>query len=136
MRLGVKVDLKKRYSEAEVKRKKSIKKAFTLDVSFEMENELVVLFGPSGSGKTTLFKCISGITEPDSGKITVGNKVYFYKDQKIDLPIQKRNLGYVFQNYTLFPHMNVRKKHRMRSQRLGKRGKGSKGYGKAEPSPY
>ncbi|WP_052730727.1 ABC transporter ATP-binding protein [Methanosarcina horonobensis] len=109
MRLGVKVDLKKRYSEAEVKRKKSIKKAFTLDVSFEMENELVVLFGPSGSGKTTLFKCISGITEPDSGKITVGNKVYFYKDQKIDLPIQKRNLGYVFQNYTLFPHMNVRK---------------------------
>ncbi|AKB77483.1 Putrescine transport ATP-binding protein PotA [Methanosarcina horonobensis HB-1 = JCM 15518] len=107
--MGVKVDLKKRYSEAEVKRKKSIKKAFTLDVSFEMENELVVLFGPSGSGKTTLFKCISGITEPDSGKITVGNKVYFYKDQKIDLPIQKRNLGYVFQNYTLFPHMNVRK---------------------------
>lgn len=107
--MGVKVDLKKRYSEAEVKRKKSIKKAFTLDVSFEMKNELVVLFGPSGSGKTTLFKCISGITEPDSGKITVGNKVYFDKDQKINLPIQKRNLGYVFQNYTLFPHMNVRK---------------------------
>ncbi len=107
--MGVKVDLKKRYSEAEIYRKKGIKKAFMLDVSFEMGNELVVLFGPSGSGKTTLFKCISGITEPDSGKITVGNKVYYDKDQKINLPIQKRNLGYVFQNYTLFPHMSVRK---------------------------
>jgi molybdate transport system ATP-binding protein len=109
MSLGVKVDLKKRYSEAEIYRKKGIKKAFMLDVSFEMGKELVVLFGPSGSGKTTLFKCISGITEPDSGKITVGNKVYYDKDQKINLPIQKRNLGYVFQNYTLFPHMSVRK---------------------------
>jgi len=123
MRLGVKVDLKKQYKETEINGKKSTKKvftstkkaftstkkAFTLDISFEMENELVVLFGPSGSGKTTLFKCISGITEPDDGKITVGSKVYYDKDQKINLPIQKRNLGYVFQNYTLFPHMNVRK---------------------------
>jgi molybdate transport system ATP-binding protein len=87
MRLGVKVDLKKRYSEAEINRKKGIKKAFMLDVSFEMGNELVVLFGPSGSGKTTLFKCISGITEPDSGKITLGSKVYYDKDQKINLAI-------------------------------------------------
>ncbi|HOW13825.1 ABC transporter ATP-binding protein [Methanosarcina sp.] len=109
MRLGVKVDLIKRYNEAEINGKKGTRKAFTLDVSFEMENELVVLFGPSGSGKTTLFKCISGITEPDNGKIIVGNKVYYDKDRKINLPIQKRNLGYVFQNYTLFPHMNVRK---------------------------
>ena len=109
MRLGIKVDIKKRYSEAEIKGKKSPGKAFTLDVSFEMDNELVVLFGPSGSGKTTMFKCISGITQPDSGKITVGSKVYYDKDKKINLPIQKRNLGYVFQNYTLFPHMTVRK---------------------------
>jgi len=109
MSLGVKVDIKKWYDEAEINGKKGIKKAFTLDVSFEMENELVVLFGPSGSGKTTLFKCISGITEPDDGKITVMSKVYYDKDKKINLSIQKRNLGYVFQNYTLFPHMNVRK---------------------------
>ncbi|AAM04654.1 ABC transporter ATP-binding protein [Methanosarcina acetivorans] len=109
MRLGVKVDIKKHYTEAEINRKRSTGKAFTLDVSFEMDNELVVLFGPSGSGKTTLFKCISGITQPDNGKITVGSKIYYDKDKKINLPIQKRNLGYVFQNYTLFPHMNVRK---------------------------
>lgn len=109
MRLGVKVDLKKQYNEAGINEKKSTEKAFMLDVSFEMDNELVVLFGPSGSGKTTLFKCISGITEPGDGKISVGSKGYYDKDQKINLPIQKRNLGYVFQNYTLFPHMNVRK---------------------------
>jgi len=107
--LGVKVDLKKQYNETDRRGKKSIKKSFTLDVSFEMENELVVLFGPSGSGKTTLFKCISGITDLDEGKIIVGNKIYFDKEKKINLTIQKRNLGYVFQNYTLFPHMSVKK---------------------------
>lgn len=107
--MGVKVDLRKSFREAGNSGEKGTRKAFMLDVSFEMENELVILFGPSGSGKTTLFKCISGITEPDGGKITVGSNVYFDRDRKINLPIQKRNLGYVFQNYTLFPHMNVRK---------------------------
>jgi molybdate transport system ATP-binding protein len=107
--LSVKVDLKKWYNEAGTNKKKDIKKTFVLDVSFEMKNELVVLFGPSGSGKTTLFKCVSGITEPDNGKIIVGSKIYFDKDKKINLPIQQRKLGYVFQNYTLFPHMSVKK---------------------------
>ena len=107
--MGVKVDFKKQYSETVKNRKKGIKKAFVLDISFEMENELVVLFGPSGSGKTTLFKCISGIVEPDDGKIVMGSKVYYDKEKKINLSIQKRHLGFVFQNYTLFPHMSVRK---------------------------
>lgn len=107
--MGLKVNLKKHYHKAASDRENGLKKTFTLDVSFEMENELVVLFGPSGSGKTTLFKCISGITDLDDGRISVGNKVYFDKSQKINLPIQKRDLGYVFQSYTLFPHMNVRK---------------------------
>lgn len=107
--MGVKVNLKKCYPETRNSGKEGARKAFMLDVSFEMENEFVVLFGPSGSGKTTLFKCISGITDPDNGKITVGGNVYFDRDGKINLPIQKRSLGYVFQNYTLFPHMNVRK---------------------------
>jgi ABC-type Fe3+/spermidine/putrescine transport system ATPase subunit len=107
--LSVKVKIKKQYHEIDTNKKKGTKKSFTLDVSFEIENELVVLFGPSGSGKTTVFKCISGITELDDGKVIVGNKVYFDKEKKINLPIQKRNIGYVFQSYTLFPHMNVRK---------------------------
>jgi len=107
--LGIKVNIKKWYNKAEIGGKKSAKKAFMLDVNFEMGNELVVLFGPSGSGKTTLFKCVSGIVEPDDGIITVGGNVYYDEDKRINLPIQKRNLGYVFQNDTLFPHMNVRK---------------------------
>lgn len=107
--MGIKVSLKKSYYAAKSDKKKGIEKTFLLDISFEMENELIVLFGLSGSGKTTLFKCISGIMEPDDGRITVGDRIYFDKNEKINLPIQKRNLGYVFQNYTLFPHMNVRK---------------------------
>lgn len=105
--MKTKVELKKRYYEAE--RNEKDRNVFSLDIKFEMENELVVLFGLSGSGKTTLLKCISGITQPDSGKILVGDRIYFDSAGKINLPIQKRNLGFVFQTYTLFPHMNVRK---------------------------
>ena len=107
--MRIKVELKKRYYEAESGETKGKRNVFSLDVNFEMKNELVVLFGPSGSGKTTLLKCISGITHPDNGKIVVDDIAYFDSDRKINLPIQKRNLGFVFQTYTLFPHMNVRK---------------------------
>jgi len=107
--LKIKVELKKRYYEAESSELKGKRNVFSLDVNFEMKNELVVLFGPSGSGKTTLLKCISGITHPDNGIISVDSRIYFDSDRKINLPIQKRNMGFVFQTYTLFPHMNVRK---------------------------
>lgn len=107
--MRIKVELKKRYYEAESGETKGQRNVFSLDVNFEMKNELVVLFGPSGSGKTTLLKCISGITQPDRGKIAVDDRIYFDSGRKINLPIQKRNLGFVFQTYTLFPHMNVRK---------------------------
>ncbi|WP_235282916.1 ABC transporter ATP-binding protein [Methanosarcina sp. 1.H.T.1A.1] len=107
--MGARVELKKCYHEAEGSEKKGKMNVFSLDVNFEMKNELVVLFGPSGSGKTTLLKCISGITQPDSGNISVDDRIYFDSGRKINLPIQKRNLGFVFQTYTLFPHMNIRK---------------------------
>ncbi|WP_440948400.1 ABC transporter ATP-binding protein [Methanosarcina sp. T3] len=107
--MNIKVELKKRYYEAESGETKGKRNVFSLDVNFEMENELVVLFGPSGSGKTTLLKCISGITQPDTGNIAVDERIYFDSNRKINLTIQKRKLGYVFQNYTLFPHMSVRK---------------------------
>ncbi len=107
--MSVKIKLKKCFCADGSGENKEKKDVFSLDVDFEMKNELVVLFGPSGSGKTTLMKCISGITPPDLGKIAVNDKIYFDSDRKINLPIQKRSLGYVFQTYTLFPHMNVRK---------------------------
>lgn len=80
---------------------------FLLNVSFEVEEEMIVLFGPSGEGKTTLLNCIAGIIKPDEGKIEVNGKIMFDSSSRINVPINKRNIGYVFQEYTLFPHLNV-----------------------------
>lgn len=83
------------------------KAGFDLDVSFAVENGITVLLGASGSGKTTLLKLISGILAPDEGIIKVGAETYFDSNQKINLPVQKRRVGYVFQNYALFPHLTA-----------------------------
>lgn len=80
---------------------------FNLEVNFKINNEIVVLFGPSGSGKTTILNMISGITDPDSGFIKLGEHTLYEK--KHSVPVQKRNVGYLFQDYALFPHMNVEK---------------------------
>jgi molybdate transport system ATP-binding protein len=69
--------------------------------------ELVILFGDSGAGKTTFLRMISGLTNPDSGYIRVGNTVWFDSKNKINLPTQLRNIGYMFQDYALFPNMTV-----------------------------
>ncbi|MBA2174712.1 ATP-binding cassette domain-containing protein [Halobacillus locisalis] len=83
-------------------------KTFTLELSFTMTNEVVVLFGPSGSGKTTTLQCLSGLTQPDQGLIDLNGRVLFSNRQK-PVPVQKRGIGYVFQDYALFPHMTVKK---------------------------
>lgn len=106
--MGIKVDFRKRFYR-DNDRKKGKEPSFTVDVSFEAGNELVVLFGQSGSGKTTTLRCIAGLEKPNGGKITVNGTVYFDCHKRIDLPPQKRSLGYVFQNYALFPHMDVKK---------------------------
>nr|WP_214044034.1 ABC transporter ATP-binding protein [Methanomethylovorans sp.] len=106
--MGIKVDFKKRfYKHKNMKKKKD--PSFTLDVNFEAGNELVVLFGRSGSGKTTTLRCIAGLEKPNEGKIIVNDRVYFDCNGNVDLPPQQRVLGYVFQNYALFPHMDVKK---------------------------
>ncbi|AFV23749.1 molybdate ABC transporter, ATP-binding protein [Methanolobus psychrophilus R15] len=107
--MGIKVDFRKRHYMKKSDKKKGIEPVFMLDAKFEAGNELVVLFGRSGSGKTTALQCISGLLEPNGGKIIVNDKVYFDCHKRIDLPVQQRSLGYVFQNYALFPHMDVKK---------------------------
>jgi molybdate transport system ATP-binding protein len=65
------------------------------------------IYGPSGSGKTTFLKIISGLTDPEKGKITVDDIVWLDTDAKISFSPQKRKVGFVFQNYALFPNMTV-----------------------------
>ncbi|ANB59607.1 ATP-binding cassette domain-containing protein [Anoxybacteroides amylolyticum] len=94
---------------------------FELNVKFSVANEIVVLFGPSGSGKTTILHCIAGISKPTTGTIQLNNTVLF-DNKKIVVPIHKRNIGYVFQDYALFPHMTVWKNiaYGMKNERLAK----------------
>lgn len=107
--MGIRVDFRKRYYRKKSDKKRGIEPAFLLDAKFEAGNELVVLFGRSGSGKTTTLQCISGLLEPNGGKIIVNGRTYFDCHKQINLPVQERSLGYVFQNYALFPHMDVKK---------------------------
>ncbi len=83
--------------------------SFSLDVSFEAENGITCILGPSGCGKSFTLKCIAGIERPDRGRIELDGTVLFDSEKHIDLPPQKRKVGYLFQNYALFPNMTVRK---------------------------
>ena len=69
----------------------------------------LTLLGPSGCGKTTLLRCISGLEDPDDGEIIIGDKLVYSRSKGISLPAGERDLGLVFQNYALWPHMNVYK---------------------------
>jgi molybdate transport system ATP-binding protein len=83
--------------------------AFTLDVAFDAAaSGITALFGRSGSGKTLTVNALAGLTRPAEGRIAVGGVVLFDSRRGINLPPEKRRLGYVFQDGRLFPHMNVR----------------------------
>ena len=85
-------------------------KEFDLDVDFELKNGCLGILGPSGCGKSMTLKSIAGIVDPDKGivSLTTGEEtVYFDSEKKINLKPQKRNVGYLFQNYALFPNMTV-----------------------------
>ncbi len=80
------------------------------DVSLSIEpGSFLTLLGPSGCGKTTLLRCISGLEDPDDGEIMIGDKLIYSRSKGISLPPGQRDLGLVFQNYALWPHMTVYK---------------------------
>ena len=82
---------------------------FELGVALAVgEGETVALVGPSGAGKTTVLRAIAGATRPAAGRIAVGDRALFDRERRIDLPPEARRVGYVFQEYALFPHMTVR----------------------------
>ena len=82
---------------------------FTLQISFDTKEETVALMGASGCGKSMTLRCIAGIQKPDAGKIIINGVTVFDSENKINLPPQKRRVGYMFQDYALFPNMTVEK---------------------------
>ena len=81
--------------------------SFKLKAKFEEENKVLGFLGESGSGKSMTLKCIAGLETPTKGKIILNNRVLFDSDKKINLSTQERKVGFLFQNYALFPHMTV-----------------------------
>jgi molybdate transport system ATP-binding protein len=80
---------------------------FSLDVEWTAGEGVAALFGPSGAGKTLTLQCLAGLLEPDAGRIVVDGRVLFDSEARVDLPPQRRQIGYVFQGYALFPHLSV-----------------------------
>ena len=80
---------------------------FVLDVEFEVSAGVTILFGASGSGKSTTLKSIAGLVRPDAGRIAIGEHVLFDAASGIDAPVRERNVGYVFQNLALLPHLTA-----------------------------
>lgn len=82
--------------------------AFSLEVQFQAEREALALLGASGCGKSVTLKCVAGILTPDEGRIELDGQVLYDSAARINLPPQRRNVGYLFQQYALFPNMTVR----------------------------
>jgi molybdate transport system ATP-binding protein len=91
----------------EVKIKKSLP-GFSLEVDFSVNQEILAILGPSGSGKTMTLQCIAGLVKPDEGYIKLNDKILLDTAADINLKPQTRRVGFVFQNYALFPHLNIR----------------------------
>jgi len=92
------------------KRLSSDRRVFDLDVqlSISSDKQRIVILGESGSGKSLTLKAIAGLITPDSGHIALGEQILFHKERRINLAPQQRRLAYLFQDYALFPHLNVR----------------------------
>ncbi len=73
------------------------------------EGRIITVYGKSGAGKTTLLRMLAGLTNPDKGKISIGDELWYDSSKKRNLKINQRHIGFVFQDYSLFPNMNVYK---------------------------
>jgi molybdate transport system ATP-binding protein len=83
-------------------------KYFNLDISFSFaKKNMMVMIGPSGGGKTTIIRMLAGLETPAEGRIAFGDDIWFDSASRINMKPQKRCLGYVFQDYSLFPHLNL-----------------------------
>ncbi len=81
---------------------------FILETEWEVDKgEVVALFGPSGSGKSLTIRSIAGLEKPDYGLIEIDNRLLFHHNRRIDVPARDRHVGFVPQNYGLFPHLRV-----------------------------
>ena len=98
--MSLSVDIKKDFGSAAG--------GFCLDVSFETARGITCLLGASGCGKSMTLRCVAGIEKPDEGRIVLDGRVLFDSEKGVNLPPQQRNVGYLFQNYALFPNMTVR----------------------------
>ncbi len=81
---------------------------FALRVHLNIGAQVLVLFGPSGAGKSFTLNCLAGLVAPDRGSIRLGDHVLFDRATGVNVPARARRIGYVFQNYALFPHLTVR----------------------------
>jgi molybdate transport system ATP-binding protein len=80
---------------------------FALELAFRSDSPRVVLFGPSGSGKSLTLRAIAGLIRPDAGHVGVQGRTLFDDFRGVDVPARERRIGYVFQDYALFPHLTV-----------------------------
>ena len=87
--------------------RKELTSSFTLDAKFTANGKPLGILGASGSGKSMTLRCIAGLATPTQGRIVLNGRVLFDSKQGINLPPHQRRIGFVFQNYALFPHMNV-----------------------------
>jgi len=83
-------------------------RCFQLDAQFASDSKRVVIYGASGAGKSQILKAIAGLSQPDGGVIELSGQRLFDSGAGINLPARKRRVGYLFQDYALFPHLNVR----------------------------
>ena len=89
------------------KKLRADRREFHLHMAFDSDADVTLLYGASGAGKTLTMQAIAGLVRPDSGRIAVDDRVLFDSSASIDVPTRKRHVGLVFQDYALFPHLNV-----------------------------